>query len=141
MTYIDKTYDMSKYHLFKSGGLKSYLSDATISKLKKSIKENIKSPSKNRKVYVISFFIKPESENPLRIVCGQYTLTTKLALVMEDDDVSLTIKYTKDELEKYGFKKEDIVPLGGIKEIKNAYKLVNPSSGKFIPFQWRKKIN
>ncbi len=49
------------------------------------------------------------------------------------------ITYTN--LEKYGFKKEDIVPLGGIKEIKNAYKLVNPSSGKFIPFQWRKKIN
>ncbi len=125
MTYIDKTYDMSKYHLFKSGGLKSYLSDATISKLKKSIKENIKSPSKNRKVYVISFFIKPESENPLRIVCGQYTLTTKLALVMEDDDVSLTIKYTKDELEKYGFKKE---------HIKKIIKSVKEKTASFVDF-------
>jgi hypothetical protein len=48
------------------------------------------------------------------------------------------INYTN--LEKYGFKKSDIVPLGGIKVIKNAYKIVNPNTSGFIPFHYRKKI-
>jgi len=116
MTYIDNTYDMSKYHLFKSSGTKSYISDSTITKLKKTIKENVKPPTKNTKVYIVSFFLKTESDNPLRIVCGQYTLTPKLALVMEDEDTALTIKYSKDELKEYGFKKEHIKKI--IKAIK-----------------------
>ncbi len=47
------------------------------------------------------------------------------------------INYTN--LEKYGFKKSDIVPLGGIKVIKNAYKIVNPNTSGFTPFYYRKK--
>ncbi len=75
---------------------------------------------------------------------------------------------TYNNLEKLGFKKEVVAPLGGTKVIKNAYKLVNPITlnqtqtqtvdqtvdqdqtqtqiqtqtkpkSKFIPFYWRKK--
>ncbi len=108
MGFIDKTYDMSKIHLFKSGGTKSYLSENTISNLKKSIKEYVKPPSNNTKVFLINFSLDYESEYPLRVVCAQFTLTPKLALVTKDDDTALTIKYSQDELKKYGFKKEHI---------------------------------
>ena len=48
---------------------------------------------------------------------------------------------TYNNLEKLGFKKEVVAPLGGTSVIKNAYKLVNPSQtqNKFIPHYWKKK--
>ena len=48
---------------------------------------------------------------------------------------------TYNNLEKLGFKKEVVTPLGGTSVIKNAYKLVNPSQtqNKFIPHYWKKK--
>ncbi len=116
MSFIDKTYDMSKYHLFTKTGNKSYLSEKTIGNLKKIIKDTVKAPNKDIKVYIINFFLHPNTENPLKILCGQYTLTTKLVLVMKDDDVSITINYSQDEFEKYGFKKEHIQKI--IKAIK-----------------------
>ncbi len=108
MGFIDKTYDMSKIHLFKSGGNKSLLSENTMPKLKNAIKQNVKPPNKNTKVFTIDFALKPESEYPLRIVCAQFTLTPKLALVTKDDDMSLTIRYSQEELKQYGFKKDHI---------------------------------
>lgn len=104
--FIDQTYDMSKYHLFKNN--KQLLEETTIANLKKAIKENIEPPKKDTKVFVINFSVKPNSEYPLKILCGQYTLTEKLALVMKDDDIAQTITWTKDELKKYGFKKSHI---------------------------------
>ena len=103
---IDQTYDMSNYHLFKNN--KSILEASTITNLKKAIKENIEPPKSDTKVFVISFSIDPKYKFPLIIVCGQYTLTDKLTLVMKDDDTSITITYTKDELKKYGFKSNHI---------------------------------
>jgi hypothetical protein len=109
MNNIDNTYDMSKIHLLKMGNTKSYLSENTFPKLKKSIKENVQPPNKNIKVFTIDFAYKPESDTyPLRIICVPYTLTPKLALVTKDDDIGLTIRYTQNELKKYGFKKEHI---------------------------------
>ena len=103
---IDQTYDMSNYHLFKNN--KSILEASTITNLKKSIKENIEPPKSDTKVFVISFSIDTKYKFPLIIVCGQYTLTNKLALVMKDDDIAQTITWTKDELKKFGFKKSHI---------------------------------
>jgi hypothetical protein len=111
---IDQTYDMNKYHLFKNN--KSILEETSINNLKKAIKENIKPPKSDTKVFVINFSIRPENKFPLKIVCGQYTLTDKLALVMIDDDTSITITWTKDELKKFGFKKNHISKI--IKAIK-----------------------
>ncbi len=115
IVYIDNIYDMSNYHLFKNS--KQILEDSSINNLKKAIRENIKPPTKDTKVFVINFSIKPKSEFPLKILCGQYTLTNKLALVMTEDDTAQTITYTKDELKKYGFKKTHVSKI--IKAIKN----------------------
>ncbi len=112
---IDQTYDMNKYHLFKN--TKQILEETNIRTLKKAIKDNIKPPNKDTKVFVISFEVDPEYKFPLIIVCGQYTLTDKLSLIMIDDDISITITYTKDELKKYGFKKNHISKI--IKAVKN----------------------
>jgi hypothetical protein len=49
---------------------------------------------------------------------------------------NFTITY--QSLQKYGFKKEHIKPLGGIQVIKNAYKVVNPSASPNF-FYYRKK--
>jgi hypothetical protein len=48
-----------------------------------------------------------------------------------------SITYTY--LEKYGFSHNDIKPLGGIKVIKDAYKIVNPNTSGFTPFYYKKK--
>lgn len=108
MTIIDKTYDMSQIHLFQSGSTKSLLSEKTMPKIKKAIKENIEAPTKHKKVYLIQFILKPDSEYPLRIICSQMSLSPKLALGIKDDDISLTIRYNTEELKKFGFKKEHI---------------------------------
>lgn len=46
---------------------------------------------------------------------------------------------TYDNLEKYGFSHDDIKSIGGIKPIKNAYKIINPQTNTFRPFYYRKK--
>ena len=105
MVVIDTIYDMDNIHLFKGGSSKSLLNEPSIIKLKKTIKENIKPPTNNTKVYIIEFAINKNNDKLLRISCAQFTLTPKLILSTKDDDIAVTITYTKDELKKYGFKK------------------------------------
>lgn len=101
MEYIDKSIDLTKYHLFKKD--KSLLEDVNMTKLKKSIKENIEPPKANIKVWVVNFSIKKNNPNPFVIIVGQYTLTPKLALVSKDDDKTQTFTYSLDELKNYKF--------------------------------------
>ena len=54
MSYIDKSIDLSKYHIFKKD--KSLLSDTSIIKLKKQVKENVSPPTKNTKIYMPKSF-------------------------------------------------------------------------------------
>ncbi len=102
MNYIDNSIDLSKYHLFKKD--KSLLSADNMIKLKKSIKENVKSPQKNTKVYIVNFSIDNTKNKPFKIILAQFTLTTKLNLIIDDDDYSQTITFTEDELKKYKFR-------------------------------------
>jgi hypothetical protein len=102
MNYIDNSIDLSKFHLFKKN--KSLLSDTTIQNLKKIIKTNVQAPKANTKVYVVNFSVDDKKEKPFKIIIGQFTLTTKLNLVTDDDDYSQTITFTQDELKKYKFK-------------------------------------
>ncbi len=115
MVKIDKTYDMSQIHIFKNS--KFILSEKTLPKLKKAIKENIKFPSRDIKLYLIRFRFDLENKYPLRISIAPYFITEKLNLIPDSDDVALTIEYSSDELKKYGFKKEHITKI--IKAIKN----------------------
>jgi hypothetical protein len=102
MEYIDKTIDLAKFHLFKKN--KSLLEEINITKLKKSIKENVKAPEKDVKVWVTNFSVNINKKNPFTIVIGQYTLTKKLALVAKEDDRVQTFTFSEDELKKYKFK-------------------------------------
>jgi len=102
MQYIDKSIDLSKYHLFKNN--KSLLEESNMTKLKKSIKENVKPPQNNIKLWVSNFSVDPNNKNPFTIIIGQYTLTPKLALVKKDEDRVQTITFSEEELKKYKFK-------------------------------------
>lgn len=102
MNYFDNSIDLSKFHLFKKN--KSLLSDTNMNNLKKAIKENVKAPEKNMKVYVVNFSVDIKKDKPFKFILAQFTLTPKLSLVVDDDDFSQTITYTEDELKKYKFK-------------------------------------
>lgn len=115
MSSIDKSIDMSKYHLFKNN--KSIIQDDSIAGLKKTLKELAKPPKSNKKVFVVNFSLDLNKKEPLKVLCAQYTITPKLALVMKDDDISQTVTWNMDELKKYGFKKQHINKI--IKAISN----------------------
>jgi hypothetical protein len=102
MNYIDDSIDMSKVHLYKNN--KSLLSENNITKLKKEIKEVVKPPTKDTKVYIVNYIVNVNNANPLKIIIAQYTLTPKLALVIKDGDNAQTFTFSLDELKKYKFK-------------------------------------
>ena len=107
MTLIDKSIDISVYHMFKNN--KSVLTAKTLTKLQKEVKERIKPPSKDVKVFIMNFNFSPDDDDYVfRIICGQYTITPKLGMVMKEDDHAQTIRYNNDEFKKYGFKKSHI---------------------------------
>ena len=83
---------------------KSLLTGKDMINLKKEIKENVKSPDKDTKVYIVNFSVNANREKPLKIIIAQYTLTPKLALILKDGDRAQTFTYSLDELKKYKFK-------------------------------------
>jgi hypothetical protein len=101
MEYIDKSIDLSTYHLFLNK--KSLLEDTNMTKLKKSIKSQVEPPKTNMKVWVVNFSVKKNNSTPFVIIVGQYTLTPKLALVAKDDDKTQTFTYSLNELKKHKF--------------------------------------
>ena len=123
MTKIDDSYDMKQIHLFKKSSSKYILGDKTLPKLKKLIKEIVNAPTKDIKVYLIKFKFGLDNEYPLRISVAPYIITDKLNLVQDNDNdndndnVALTIKYSTNELKKYGFNHNHIDKI--IKAIKN----------------------
>lgn len=119
MVKIDKSYNMTQIHLFKNPSSTYILGEKTLPKLKKAIRENVKMPSKDIKVFLIKFKLNLDDKNqcPLRISFAPYFITEKLKLISDQDNQALTIEYSKDEFEKYGFEKEHIKKI--IKAIKN----------------------
>ena len=117
MIKIDKTYDFGYIHLFKSSNSKYILSEKSLPKLKKAIKVNVKAPSKDIKLYLIRFRYDLENKYPLRISVAPYFITEKLNLIPDSEEIALTIEYSSNELEKFGFKKEHINKI--INAIKN----------------------
>jgi hypothetical protein len=106
MNKIKVNYDLTKYHIFYK---KKHILEANNPiELKKLVKSNIKNPSKDRKVFVIDFAIDENSKLPLKLVCGQYTITTKSSLIMDSDDLSQTIVWNMENLQKIGFKNSHI---------------------------------
>ncbi len=105
---INNIIDVNKYHLFRNN--KNILSANTFKMLKDELKQ-FEEPSKNLKVYLIQFNIDPKYKYPLMINCTQNTLTPKLNLVINDEDMTTSVTYTPDELLKYGFKKNHLTKI------------------------------
>ncbi|RZK04521.1 MAG: hypothetical protein EOO43_22325 [Flavobacterium sp.] len=79
--------------------------------LKGEIKRNIDAPSRDIKVFVVSFHKTNNSEKLFMVSCFQSTMTSNLALVDEDDDNGKIITYSEKELEKRKFKLSDVVKI------------------------------
>ena len=105
----------SESHLFVGGDLVA--SEKSTKNLKDYIKQSYNPPKKNLKAYLIRIKINKTSATPLIVNCTEMTITPKLIIKSEDDDGFQTVKYSKIELNKYGFKLAHIKKL--IKAIKN----------------------
>jgi hypothetical protein len=97
--------------------------NSTLTKINKEIQENFDNPSKNIKVYEITYGINKKFKptkwefGPMYVNCSQITLTTDLMLKVMPDDKGQTITYTIDELETIGFRMSHIPKI--IKAVKN----------------------
>jgi hypothetical protein len=124
---IDDTYDMKMKNIFTSKNQKYIISEKTLPKLEKIIKEEVNPPSKSIGIFIISFNLTLDSDDDivLRINATPYKITSKLNLVLDRDNVGLTIRYSKDELKKYGFKKI---------HVKKIIKAINEKTASFKNF-------
>ena len=107
--------DPTKDHLFVSNDL--IVSEKTTKALKDNVKNNYDAPTKNIKGFIIRFDVDKKNKIPLRINCGQVTITPKLFIGPKDDDILQTFTYTQDELLKFGFKLSHVKKM--MKAIKN----------------------
>ncbi len=127
---IDNIIDSNKYHLFRNN--KNILSANTFKLLKEDLK-HFEEPSKNLKLYLIQFNIDSKYKYPLIINCTQNTLTPKLNLVVNEEDMTIAVTYTSDELLKYGFKKNHIYKIiNAMKDDKISYRKPNVSISNIL---------
>lgn len=117
MIDIDSILQTQTYHIFYKNKHLKQLSASTPLKVKTLIKENVNPPKTNKKVFTIRIKSNPtDSKSRLMITCIQQTITPNLSLTIEKSDHMITVKYSEEELEKYGFK------LAHIKKIIDALK-------------------
>jgi hypothetical protein len=98
---ITKKYDTDLIYVFHKN--KPIITSKNIIELKKNIKENVKNPSKDISVFIITFVLDKDSKKPLIINCVKNTITPKSNLVARKNDLGQSIFYTKDDLKKYGY--------------------------------------
>jgi hypothetical protein len=112
---LEKKYEPKKEFIYHKN--KVIVDGKNMVELQKNIKQSIKNPSKDIKVFIVSFGYNKNSKTPFRINCVQYTITPKLNLVSSERDFGQSITYTKEELEKYGFNNKYLFKIiKGIKE-------------------------
>jgi hypothetical protein len=120
---VKKDIDIKKTHLFVGGELVS--SQVTMKKIKEDVKENFDKPKKDIKGYIIKLRLDKNDESPLIINCTQVTITPNLFIGNENGDGFQTFVFSKDELLKYGWKKEYIKKI--IDAIKNKSVSLEPN--------------
>jgi hypothetical protein len=111
---IKSLIDVKQDHLFINN--KIIVSAKSLKSLKEKLKEEFDNPGKNIKCFIVSVNINVDYKYPLTINCSQYTISPKLSLNCNEDDVSQTFTYSEKELINYGFK------LSHIKKIIKALK-------------------
>lgn len=132
----EKYSDKCIYLYYKN---KPILTAKNIKELKQSIKDNIKNPNKDIKVFTITFVYNTNPKKVFRINCAEKTITTELDLVTRDFDLGQSIIYSDKELEKFGFKKNHLTSI--IKLIKNGdmpYDVMQVSITKIISLSKKK---
>lgn len=112
---VNDLIDIKMDHMFVGGDLIS--SEKSFKNIKKSVKENYDAPKKDIKGYVIRIKIDKKNKDILSIFCKQVTITPKLFIRFEDDDVFQLFTYSSNELIKYGFKLTQLKKI--MKAIKN----------------------
>ena len=117
------------------------MNEKTLSLLKKSIKNDVKNPSKDIKVFIVGFSIfekNIENKKPVfHIQCVQYTITSKLNLICKEDDFGYTFTFSSEELLKYGLKSSYIPKM--INAVKNNLVNFSKDSISFTEFLNLKK--
>jgi hypothetical protein len=84
---------------------KPILSGKNLIELTKLVKEKVKNPSKDIKVYLVSFVYDENSDKVFTVKCIKKTIDTKSNLLTKDMDLGQMVFYTKNDLKKIGFKK------------------------------------
>jgi hypothetical protein len=104
---IKKNYNINNQYLYHKG--KPILNEKNFKLLKKSANENIKNPTKDIKVIIISIHILEKNigtiKSILTVNCSQFTLNTDSKIQSNSDDFGQTFTFTSNELIKHGFKK------------------------------------
>lgn len=114
---IDSILDTNYYHIFYKNKELKPLAQKTINGVKKAIKENVKSPKIDKKVYMVSIQYKPDSDKRKLIInCSQNTITPELVFTTDKYDDSFNIIYSAQEYKKYKFSLDHIKKI--IKKIK-----------------------
>ena len=102
---IDSVLQTQTYHIFYRNKHLKQLTTPIPKKMDELIKEHVNPPKTNKKVFLIRMKYNPNNpKSKLIISCSQQTITTKLILTAEKGDYFITVKYSKEDLEKYGFK-------------------------------------
>ena len=102
---IDSVLQTQTQHIFYKNKHLKQLTTPIPKKLDELIKEHVNPPKTNKKVFLIRIKYNPNNpKSNLIISCSQQTITTKLILTAEKGDYFITVKYSGEELEKYGFK-------------------------------------
>lgn len=105
MIDIDSILQTQIYHIFYKNKHLKQLSAPTPIKTKAMIKEHVNPPKTNKKVFIIRIKYNPtDQKSKLIISCLQQTITPGLTLLAEKTDHMIIVKYSDEELEKYGFK-------------------------------------
>jgi hypothetical protein len=108
MIDIDSILQTQTYHIFYKNKLLKQLSSPIPKKIDQLIKENVNPPKTNKKVFLIRIKSNlsnlSNSKSKLIISCSQQTITSKLEFTAEKGDYFITVKYSQEEFEKYGFK-------------------------------------
>ena len=78
------------------------------SKLEDYIKNNIEKPTKDRKIWIVTYVIDNTNKNPFYYAVDQMTITPELELVRKSDDKGKVITYTPEDLINYGFKRSHL---------------------------------
>lgn len=102
---IDSVLKTGTYHVFYKYKPIKQLTTPIPKKLNEHVKKYISPPKTNKKVFVVRIKLIPdEPENILIINCLQQTIKTNLSMITEKRDYKITVEYSKEELDKYGFK-------------------------------------